>query len=150
MKIEITDSIPLHVAQLKKNLRHEDKMEVLRLGISVEHALWQSYKKSIVRKTALVNNEVAALWGCSGNLVSKEGRVWLLTSPAVRKVSPLKFARRYQQQVYNMLDIFSVLENYVDASYSNAIRLLEIIGFTVESPQLIGQDMFRHFYIERA
>lgn len=149
--VEIVDSLPSHVAQLKGNLRPEDIKEVLRLGVSVERALWRSYKESLIRKTALIDGRVAAMWGAKGGVMAKEGMVWLLTSPDVKKVSPLQFARIYQEQVYNMLKIFPILENYVDASYSSAIRLLEIIGFTVYEPEPVGKDgaMFCRFSIRR-
>lgn len=150
--VQILDSMPLHVAKLKMNLRIEDVHEVLRLGISVQKALWLSYRESLIRKSALIDGEIAAMWGAKGNIMSQEGTVWLLTSPQIKKVSPLQFARIYQSQVYEMLKLFPCLVNYCDASYTNAIRLLEIIGFTIYDPEPIGKDgaMFRKFKIERA
>jgi len=75
---------------------------------------------------------------------------WLLTAPCVKKISPLRFARIYQEEVISMLKIFKTLENYVDEEYSSAIRLLEIIGFILDEPQKIGVGMFRKFRMEAA
>lgn len=150
--VQIVDALPWHVGKLKENLRPEDAAELLRLGMSIDRALWRSYKESIVRKTAFVDGQVAAMWGVRGDIMSRSGMVWLLTSPQVNQVSPLRFARIYQDQVYKMLNIFPYLENYCDASYTAAIRLLEIIGFTVYPPEPVGKDgaMFSRFTIERA
>jgi len=148
--ITIINAEPKHIAQIKKNLRSEDAREVLRLGVSVQHALWYSYKHSIIRKAALIDGEVAALWGCMGVAMGNNALPWLLTAPCVKKISPLRFARIYQEEVISMLKIFKTLENYVDEEYSSAIRLLEIIGFILDEPQKIGVGMFRKFRMEAA
>jgi len=63
------------------------------------------------------------------NSLGQVGTPWLLTSDAVKNISPLKFTRIYQQEVGKMKRLFPVLENYVDAEYNGAIRLLKIVGF---------------------
>lgn len=145
--VDIVSSTPQHISALKANLRDEDANEIVRLGATVQHALWQSYRNSLIRKTALINGVVAACWGIHGTFMGKTGVPWLITTPEVRKISPLKFTRIYQQEVIEMLKMFPCLENWVDSEYTNAIRLLEIIGFTIEDPQKIGNGMFRKFWI---
>lgn len=147
--ISIIDSHGPHTVALKDNLRPEDVNEIIRFGVTVKHALWYSYKNSLIRKTALIDGKVAAMWGCTGTFLGKVGIPWLLTAPEVRNISPLKFTRIYQQEVVKMLRMFQRLENYVDAEYASAVRLLEIIGFTVEEPQKIGLGFYRKFWIER-
>ncbi len=146
--VTIVPTEPWHIGELKKNLRPEDAQEILRFGVSVQHALWYSYKHSLIRKTALIDGVVAAVWGVHGTFLGKTGVVWLLTSPDVKKISPLKFARIYQQEVLEMLTKFQKLENYVDSAYDSATRLLEIIGFELEEPEKIGTGMFRRFKME--
>lgn len=146
--VTIVDAIGPHTISLKDNLRTQDADEILRFGITVQHALWQSYKTSVIRKTALIDGRVAAMWGVAGVFMGRVGVPWLLTSPEVKKVSPLRFCRIYQIEVMNMLKLFPRLENYVAMEYTAAIRLLEIIGFTVESPQKLGNGMFCKFWIE--
>ncbi len=97
----------------------------------------------------MIDGEVAACWGVHGSFLGNRAVVWLMTTPLVRKVSPLYFARLYQKEVAEMLKIFQRLENYVHAEYDSAIRLLEIIGFTVEEPEKIGMGMYRKFWMEK-
>lgn len=146
--VRIITTNPSHIAALKLNLRSEDATELLRLGVTIQHALWQSYRQSLIRKTALIDNTVAACWGVCGTVMGRVGVPWLLTSPAIHNISPLRFAREYQREVMAMLKIFPRLENYVDSEYAGAIRLLEIIGFTIEGPQKIGNGMYCKFWVE--
>ena len=136
------------VNALRANLREEDLAECLGFGVSIQKALWISYKGSLVRKTAYVDGELAACWGVGGVFLGRVGNPWLLTTPAAKNISPLRFARIYQMEVMAMLKMFSRLENFVDARYDAAIRLLEIIGFTVEEPEKLGNGVYRRFWIE--
>lgn len=146
--VEIVPTVGPHIAALKENIRPEDAREVLRLGVSVKHALWWSYRRSMVRKTATIDGVIAAAWGVHGTFMGKTGIPWLITTTEVRKISPLRFARIYQEEVLDMLKLFPRLENYVDSEYTAAIRLLEIIGFHIGNPEPIGNGMFCKFWIE--
>jgi hypothetical protein len=147
--VNIVETIPSHIAYLKTNLRAEDEAEILRFGVTVPHALWHSYKYSLIRKTALIDGVIAACWGIHGGLLGSKAQPWLLTTSTVRKVSPLKFVQIYQKEVAEMLKIFQRLENMVDSEYTAAVRLLEIIGFTVEKPEKINNGMYRKFWMEK-
>lgn len=136
--IEIIPTEPKHLRELGADLREEDKAEILAFGLSVEKALWRSYKGSLIKKTALVDGKVAACWGAYGTFLSMEGQPWLLTSSAVYNVSALKFARIYQKEVNEMLKLFDRLSNIVDVEYKSAIRLLEIVGFKLQEPEIVG------------
>lgn len=146
-KVTIVDSTAWHVARLKNSLRPEDVQEIMSFGVTVQHGLWVSYRRSLVRKTVFIDDDPVAMFGCQGTLGGAVGKPWLLTSPDVRKVSPLRFARVYQEQVTQMLELFPSLVNYVDTSYTAAIRLLDIIGFTVDEPEQMGNGMFCRFWI---
>lgn len=139
-----------HIRELKDNLRHNDRTEIENFGWSAGRGLWRSYKQGINNMTAIIGGEVAACWGVVGTYIGDQGKPWLLTSSAIHKISPLKFARLYQLEVHKMLNSFDRLENYVCNEYPGAIRLLSIVGFTIEEPQKLGDGMYRKFYIERA
>lgn len=145
--VEITPTTPAHVRQLGAVLRPGDRREIEIYGFPTNKALWRSYKGSILRRTALVAGEVAAIWGVGGVPLGEQGRPWLMTSAAVEQVSPLRFARIYQEEVLRMLALFPHLVNYVDAAYTKAVRLLDIIGFQIGEPEPIGPNnaVFRKF-----
>lgn len=145
--ITILPTVPPHLRELAAVLRPEDEREILAFGITPEKALWRSYKASLWAKTVYIDGQIAAIYGIGGTLLGDPARPWLLTSEQVKKISPLKFARHYQAEVKEMLKIYSKLSSIVDADYSAAIRLLEIIGFEVSAPEKMGNQgrMFRRF-----
>lgn len=138
MKIEIVKTSPKHIAELKESMRDEDRREIIEAGLTVRKALWRSYKNSLICETVLVEDEVAAIFGLGGSHLGNTGIPWLLTGRPCEKVSPLKFARIYQKQVERMLEHFPRLANYVDATYTKAVRLMENIGFKIGEPEQIG------------
>lgn len=150
-EILIVDAQPSHVAFLRQNLRQDDANEILRLGVSIEKALWRSYRNSVYRKSIFVNGRIAAMCGVYGSMLSDSGIVWLLTSNEVYRVSPLKFTRIYQEHVEEMLKVFDKLENYVDNEYTSAIRMLDIVGFNIGEPEPLGsmQKLYRKFWARK-
>ncbi|MDE2233608.1 MAG: hypothetical protein KGJ90_05925 [Patescibacteria group bacterium] len=131
--IEITRTRISHVKELIDNLREDDLKELKAMNITPKKALVLGYKKSIWTKTAIVNGRVAAIWGISGAPLSLVGTPWLLTSKHCESVSSIRFARIYKNQVAEMLKLFPTLENIVDASYTKAVKMLELAGFTANS-----------------
>lgn len=146
-EINIVNAEPWHVSELRNNLRTEDANEILRFGVSIERALWCSYKRAVIRKTAFIDGKIAAMWGVGGTFMGRTGVPWLMTTPEVKNISPLRFARIYQEETKNMRKMFLRLENYVDLEYNSAIRLLDIIGFTVDKPQRVGTGMYCRFWM---
>lgn len=143
--VEIVEATHDHVRELARTMRAADKKEIENFGVSVDKGLWRSYRSAIWVKAALIDGEVAAIWGLGGIYLSDTGRPWMLSSPAILRVSPLRFARAYQQEVYKMLEMFPVLVNDVDDTYEGAKRLLTIVGFSLGEPRKLGNGMFREF-----
>lgn len=112
---------------------------------SVRRLLWKSFKISNFTTTALIDGKVAAIWGCGGTIMGIEGHPWLITSYEVEKISPIKFARTYKAEVGKMLNLFPYLINLVWEPYTEAIRLLEIVGFDIGKTIKIGNNIFREF-----
>lgn len=147
-EIKIVPTTSEHLRVLAETLRPEDRQEILAFGITPERALWRCYRSSLFSKTGLIDGEVAAIWGVNGAFLGDIGAPWLLTSPAVKKISPLKFCRIYQKEALYMLELFTELSSIVDANYSAAIRLLEVIGFNLKEPKPMGSKgrLFREFW----
>lgn len=147
MVIEIIPSTLKHARELSKTLRPEDKQEAIHFGLDPNKAAFYSFRRALYRLTAVVDGEVAAMWGVIGTPMSNIGRPYLITGTAVNKVSPLVFTRIYKQEVQNMMKLFPVLENYVDASYYSAVRMLKLIGFTISKPFEYNGNLFNKFSI---
>ncbi len=137
--IQITDTLPEHVLAIRDALQEDDKREISGYGVSCAKATWRTYKRAIWCRTALIDGIPAAFWGVAGIRFGNKGIPFLLTSHHVRKISPLKFTRIYQLQLRDMLKIYPKLENWVLSDYNEAVRLLQIVGFTIGEPQALGR-----------
>lgn len=148
--VTLVPATTAHVRELKDTMREADRREVEGVGFSSSSALWRSYKSGLMNTTGLIDGKVAAIWGVGGTYMGSFGQPWLLTSEEVKKISPLKFARIYQKEVYKMLQLFPRLENYVAADYEEAIRLLSIVGFDIHPSEKIGRGLYHRFEMVRA
>lgn len=150
-RYEIIPAESKHIALLKERLRVNDAAEITGAGLSVQKALWRSYRGSIVAKTALVDGRVAAMWGCGGLALGKIGEPWLLTSSDVEALS-LDFARETRKEVAAMLEMFPRLQGVVAADYKQACAFLRFLGFRLSEPFPYGPlgKPFRRYEMERA
>lgn len=148
--IEILPATTQHVQELGVIMNAEDWLEAEQLGMTPHRALWRSWKMSTLRNAAIVDGEVAAIWGVVGTFMGLTGRIWMVTGPKAREVSSLDFALLYRREVRKMLEIYPRLENIVDNNYSMSLRMLAISGFSLGDPVPVGprQKLYRLFYKE--
>jgi len=143
-KYAVVPTVPQHLRQLATMLRDEDVAEIAGTGNVPKRALWRGYRNSILCETAIIEGEPAAIWGlCIGGIVGVSplnplGRPWLLTSARVEAV-PFAVVREAKHAVSRMLSVTPMLENYVLSSYTRAVRMLRMIGFTVDDPVNCGK-----------
>ena len=132
--LEIIPSTSEHVRELSKTIRQADKEEAIAAGLVPHKALFYAYKRAFYRRTALINGNVAAMWGVLGSPLGVLGQPYLVTGEYVSDIRPTEFVRAYKNEVQIMSKMFSLLENYVDARYTSAIKLLKLAGFEVSEP----------------
>lgn len=152
----VVPAVSEHVHPLAQSLRALDVAEVTGTGNRVHRALWRGLRNSVFAETAFVDGEIAAMWGLAVgyspgvSLLSDVGRPWLLTTAAVEKV-PFAVVREARRATDRMLTIKPRLENAVLASYTAAIRMLGLIGFTVDPAVILSPQgvPYRHFHRSR-
>ena len=59
------------VYRVANNLRSEDKAEITGFGLDPKEALRTSFRHAIIRRTAFVDGEIAAMWGLGGAMLSR-------------------------------------------------------------------------------
>jgi len=137
--IRVIDARPEHAVSLAKTMRETDVLELKRLGYTPYQGLMLSCRSSIVKKTALIDGVVVAMFGASGDLLSPAVHPWLLSSDCVAKY-PLVTASIYRKEIKSMVKIFGVLNGFVLASYENYLRLLKLVGFSISAPEAYGNN----------
>ena len=148
--IEVELSTAKHVKELIKTLRQRDLEEASALGVDPEKALFYSYRHASYRKTALIDGVVSAMWGVQGSLVGNYGYPYLVTGHLVESIPARRFINIYLDEVQQMRKIFPYMENYVDANYKGAVKMLKLAGFKLENPQTYGplNKLFQRFILE--
>jgi hypothetical protein len=132
-----------HVYALAKVLRPRDAKEIADVGISPKKALYRAFRNSVMCKTAFIGDDIAAMWGlCVGlrpgvSPLSDLGVPWLHTSGAVERI-PVSFVKVAKAELALMRASRRRLESFVAADYPQAVKLLRVLGFTVERPEPIG------------
>ena len=140
-----------HVYALARAMRAADAAEATALGLDPVRALRASYRMSLFARTAFFDGAIAAMWGLNGDVLSDNGRPWLVTAAAIERL-PVTFVREAKATVAAMLSLKGTLENYVAADYGRAVRFLEVIGFALDPPAPFGPHgaLFRRFHLRRA
>ncbi len=129
-EIVIEDTIPAYL-RMMADATHKDIADtVIKLGMSPRRALWKSWKNSIFSKTAFINGKIAAIWGLGGSTMDTIGYPWLVLAPCADEY-PFKVAFIYKKELMKMQSMYPELEDYVDCKNEKAIRLLEIMGFSL-------------------
>lgn len=144
----VRESVVTDVYALAASLRDGDRAEVEALGFDPREAIRRSYRHAILRKTYLVDNEIAAMSGLCGAMLSDIGEPYLMTTAHAEKM-PVSFVRHARAAVAEMLGQRHRLEGHVAASYHKACRLLELLGFELREPLPLGPHgaLFRRYSI---
>ncbi len=138
-EVAIVDAKPIHVGMIARRLRAEDCAEIRALYGDVRKAIRFCFHGSAYRKTAFVDGEIAAMWGCYGSFFAIEGKVWLVTSREVERV-PMRFLREVRREVTQMLQSRQALLGHAAASYTKALRFMEMAGFTIGDTEPLGRN----------
>ena len=141
---EIRISVFNDVEALVRQVRDKDRLEAEALGMSVDKALYLTFKYGLIRRTVTLDGEVIAMFGVSGTPLSLVGRPYFVSGKGIGRLSPIKIARIYKREVSTMNSLFPILENYVDANYEEAVRLLKITGFELTPQKINGNDFYKY------
>jgi hypothetical protein len=119
-----------HLVELARTMRAADRAEIEgagRVPLLLLRSLW---RRSVEPMAALVDGEVAAIWGDEAGLLAEEGHPWLFTSPAIEKL-PLAFYREARREITAMLSRRASLVSQVDEGYLAALRFFKMLSFEI-------------------
>ena len=147
VEYQIVESEFAHIAALCGALRYDDWAEITCFGLRPFRVIRECFKTSYLRRSVFVENELAAMWGLSGVMLSGEGRPWLLTSKAIEKI-PVSFVREARCEVAAMLTMCQRLDGFTTESYPKAQRFLRVLGFTLSKPFDLQGVLVRRYSME--
>ena len=134
---------------LADHLRPGDLREIAALGVSPRTAVVESVRSSDYVYTAVSEGRVLMIFGVSDRIFSASpASVWALGTPECSgfKREMLRVGRSF---IHGMLRIFPEMENWCDARYSESVRFVRHLGFTVDDPVEWGAhgEPFCHLHI---
>lgn len=138
-KITIRSALPGDEKAMLANMRRKDIEECKAFGMSPGRAIKDSLSNSLYAKSVWLDDDIIAMIGLSGNVVSDLGCPWMLTGYGIEKV-PVSFARVAIHELDEMNKIKRVLSNAVWAEYKEAVKFMSIVGFSVFSPRPMGKN----------
>lgn len=136
------------VYALARTLRERDRAECACYGVTPAAGLRASFRAATIRRCAVIEGEIAAMWGAAGVALGYSAHAWLMTAPVIEKL-PVAFIREARREVALMLQTHQRLEGEVAVDYPQAIRLLEVLGFTIGGEFKMPGGRFRSFCLER-
>lgn len=109
-----------------------DHVRTMSKALAVSNKfLWRRYRKSIICKTAFFSDNIAAIWGITGELFGNTGYPWMVLSPVVNG-QPMKMVFAYNNGMRQFQSIYPILEDYVATDSSEKAKMLKLIGFNFE------------------
>lgn len=148
MRYEIRRATAADARMIAPKLRTFDRRELAATGISPRRVLLRLLDESPFSWTAFVDGEIAAIWGCSGSLLSTVGEMWLATTPAVERV-PMAFVREAKAHIGLLLETKSKLVSGVIEGHNQSLRLWQMLGFRLGGVMQVGTANFRQIALER-
>ena len=147
MTLQIVPATEAHALVLSRTLRAADAREIMAIGSDPEWMVLEAWRGSLFANVALVNGDVAGVWGLFPTDDPNLGQPWFLTAPCIEGLSVVAFARCYRAEVKTMLKVRPRLENFVDVSYDGAVRMIALAGFRLDEPKPYGPlgSLFRRF-----
>lgn len=125
-----------HAEELSFTMRRADRLELDRFaggrGVGIVGLLKEAIEISTISRVALINDQVAAIWGVHvPSMLGGVGFPWCFTSNVIdrHKRLLLKLSPFYVREMQKICP--DGLQVFVDLEHVQAIRWLKWLGFTV-------------------
>jgi hypothetical protein len=147
---EIRPATLTDVRAMARLMRTMDRAEIEGWGVPTRGTLRKLWRGSPVCRAAVVDGEIAALWGCQGATLSGDAAPWLFTTDAMSRAR-LAFFRETRREITEMLGTHRRLRSYVLASYDASIRFFGRMGFAFGPEEAVGVNgtAYRMMTLER-
>lgn len=153
MRAQIVPAEEWHIPVIAARVRPADRDELFAIACyTPERALAASFNASPLKWTGLINGEPVCMFGVApGTMLGGTGRPWLISSQDIEN-NIIVFLKKSKVALDIMTDSYPLLENYVDARNTKAIKWLKWLSFCFdEEPIQYGvlKMPFYRFYKER-
>ncbi len=134
---------------LAQHLRPGDLREIAALGVSPRTAVMESVRASDRVWTAFHEGKPMMIFGVADPVFNPSpATIWALGTPECSRYKR-EMLRVGRAVVRNLLRSYPEMDNWCDARYSESVRFVRHLGFTVDQPREWGGngEPFRHLHI---
>lgn len=128
--VEIRRAVMADIPLVSEALRDAERKAVAETGRSVEEVVRYCFANSSRRRTALVDGEIAAMWGCGGPLLGTYGEPWLFATKAIER-APMTAVKVARRELDAMGRMFPVLSGILYRADARACRFAERMGLRI-------------------
>lgn len=127
-----------HAAQVLSRLRQPDAEEIRAMGCTPEFGMASSLELATDARAWVVDGRAVCIFGYRApDLMGQIAYPWLLTTDLVED-NRTAFGRRSRLWVRQLAASFPRLENLVDSRYTECLKWLAWLGFTVDEAKPLG------------
>ena len=128
--ITISKTTPMDLRAMSEAMTAESKDIAERFGIKPLRALWHNYRRSLMCRSVFIDNKICAIFGLGGMVFCDTGTPWICMTPETKQY-PMRVAFAFKQELKKMLEMFPILEDYIEETRDKEIRFMELMDFTV-------------------
>jgi len=149
-RYEIIPATLEHMRLMTRIMREADRAEVEGAGQIPRHLLNLLYRNSTHRYAALVDGDLAVVWGVTGAILADEGMAWLFSAPAIERI-PISFFKEARRWLHEMMKTKRKIWSSVAVFHHQSIRFYTMLGFTLTDPVECGSQkmLFHDLIMER-
>lgn len=151
MSTVVVEAMPEHVPLITADVRQADIDELYAASeITPELAMWKGLAVSTHAWVGFIDHEPVCMFGVvPRSVLSGRGIPWMIGTNALDRHAA-EFLKGCRPQVAEMRSVYNLLENYVDARNTKAIRWLRWLGFEIGPAQPHGPHAapFHYFKLE--
>ncbi|MEO6779424.1 MAG: hypothetical protein ABI196_00630 [Bradyrhizobium sp.] len=136
--VEIIDATPEHIEPLAALMDGADRGVKLARGLEPSRVLRKAFGESCYCRVALVDGEIAGMWGLGGTLLASESHVWLTLTPKARARGASLIVSTARDELRKMFQTRDRLFTTVAAEDRRAVRWLQFWGFDLGEPNAEG------------
>jgi hypothetical protein len=150
-RYEIVPATLEHMRVMARIMREADRAEVEGVGQVPRHLLNLLYRNSTHRHAALVDGDLAVVWGVTGAVLDDEGMAWLFSAPAIERI-PISFFKEAKTWLCDIMKKKRKIWSSVAVFHHQSIRFYTMLGFKLTHPVECGprKMMFHDLIMERA
>lgn len=133
------------IEELLANIQHSSVSELTAMGLNAQELLKVVIERARKHYCGRVNDELVSVWGVqSETLMSREGFVWLCTTPALYKYQ-FVFVRHSRTFLKELEEDFDLLYGLVADDFEDSKRWLRWLGFTIDAPLVVNGKLISRF-----